>query len=505
MGAGEHDVVGAPAVLLDETGRDLPGDLGVFDRLAAQEPLGERGEDGRADQGDLAVGGVLADERMGIVARHRPARRQHADQPRARGAGGRLDRRHDADERQIRMGASQMRQREGRGGAAGDDDDVGAAVRDNSRHHRLDARDQRRPRSAGRKETPRRRRHRRCPRPAGAPGSRREPSGLRVPNRTQPLAAPRRSFPAMPSLRSPLKSDLGRLRQKSPARQSLDPARRAPAALRARENPLTGPGRMDQGGAQRFPTRPCLRSCRCPTRPSRPTRSITWPRRRRRPQPSVGALTLALIAAAALHLLIPLAIVVIVGLRSAPGPARRGDPGRGRGREAAPAAAAETGRGKAQAAAEPDDERPAYDAPSAATRGKGQPGVPGHEDDGARAEAGAGRNAWRAPGVEGAAGGPAAEGAGGARSPQQTPPAENADTRAAPTPAQEDAEASPPAPQRRRPRSPRRRPRRPPRRRPARRRRRPRSCRTTNSPMPRPNRRSSAATRTCAISRSSTA
>ena len=113
MGAGKHDVIRATAVLLDKARGDLPGDLSIVGRLAAQEPLGDRGEDRRPDQGHLAVGGVLADERVGIVARDRPPSREHADKPRARGAGGRLDRRHDADERQIGMGRSQMREREG--------------------------------------------------------------------------------------------------------------------------------------------------------------------------------------------------------------------------------------------------------------------------------------------------------------------------------------------------------------------------------------------------------
>ena len=100
MGAGEDDVIRPPAVLLDETGRDLAGDLRVVDRLAAHDALGDRRERGGADERHLAIGGVIAHERVRIVARDRPTGRQHADQPRARSLGRRLDRRHHADERQ---------------------------------------------------------------------------------------------------------------------------------------------------------------------------------------------------------------------------------------------------------------------------------------------------------------------------------------------------------------------------------------------------------------------
>ena len=37
VGAGEHDVVGAPAVAFDETWRDLARDLGILDRFAAHD------------------------------------------------------------------------------------------------------------------------------------------------------------------------------------------------------------------------------------------------------------------------------------------------------------------------------------------------------------------------------------------------------------------------------------------------------------------------------------
>ena len=134
--AGEHDAIGAPAVLLDEAGRHLGGDFGLVDRLSAHRGFGDRRETRRSDQRHLAIGRVVADQRLRIVARHRAARREHADQPRTGGVGRRLDRRHHADEGQIRIARPQARQRERRGGRAGDDDDVGAIGRERFRPSR---------------------------------------------------------------------------------------------------------------------------------------------------------------------------------------------------------------------------------------------------------------------------------------------------------------------------------------------------------------------------------
>ena len=41
MGAGEHDLVGAPATVFDETWGNLARDIGVVDRLAPHDALGD--------------------------------------------------------------------------------------------------------------------------------------------------------------------------------------------------------------------------------------------------------------------------------------------------------------------------------------------------------------------------------------------------------------------------------------------------------------------------------
>jgi hypothetical protein len=143
MRAGEHDLVRAPAVALNEARCDLALDLSVLDGFAAQDALGDNGKQRRADQGHLAIGGIVAHQRLRVVARHRPARRQHADQSRSRRRRRGLDRRHGADEGEARMGAPQRGQSERGGGAAGDDDNVGLGFADQPRHHRLDPSDER--------------------------------------------------------------------------------------------------------------------------------------------------------------------------------------------------------------------------------------------------------------------------------------------------------------------------------------------------------------------------
>ena len=144
MGAGEHDLVRAATIAFNEARRDLARDLSFVDGFAAHHALGDDGKQRRADQRHLAIGGVLAHQRMGVIARHGAARRQHADQPRPRRRRRRLDRRHGADERQARIGGPQRGQSQGGGGAAGDDDDIGLGFADQPRHHRLDPGDERR-------------------------------------------------------------------------------------------------------------------------------------------------------------------------------------------------------------------------------------------------------------------------------------------------------------------------------------------------------------------------
>ena len=142
MGAGEYDAIGPPAVLFHETGRDLAGDSGIVDRLAAHGALGDGRKIGGADERHFAICGVVAHQGVGIVARDRAPGRENADQARPRFARRGLDRRHGADERKLRIGGPEMGKRKGRGGAAGNDDDVGGLLGDYPSHHRADPLDQ---------------------------------------------------------------------------------------------------------------------------------------------------------------------------------------------------------------------------------------------------------------------------------------------------------------------------------------------------------------------------
>ena len=184
MGAGEHDLVRAPAVTFDETGRDLALDLRLIDRFAAHDALGDDGESRRADQRHLATHGVIAHERVGVIARHGAARRQHADQPRPRRRRRRLDRRHRADERQPRIGRPQRRQSQSGGGAAGDDDDIGLGFADETPPSPSRPGRRVRLRRVCHRERRRRQRRRRFRRPASGAGFRPAPKARPGLNRT---------------------------------------------------------------------------------------------------------------------------------------------------------------------------------------------------------------------------------------------------------------------------------------------------------------------------------
>ena len=216
MGAGEHDVVGAPTVLSRRSRARFRAAISASSTGSPRMALlGDRREPRRADERDLAVGGVFAHERLRVVARHRPPRRQHADQPGTRGLRGRLDRGHHADERQVGIGRPQPRQRERRGSAAGHDHDVGRIAPGRRGPSRSGPARSARLRRAARRERPRRRRRRQSRHPASGAGSRRGPRGRRGRNRTRAPAAPAFA-PVWPLLRGHANRSTFRLR--SPAR-----------------------------------------------------------------------------------------------------------------------------------------------------------------------------------------------------------------------------------------------------------------------------------------------
>ncbi len=155
-------------------------------------------------------------------------------------------------------------------------------------------------------------------------------------------------------------------------------------------------------------------------------------------------LTFALIAAAALHLLIPLAIVLISAFAPRPAPPVEEIPVEvvvEKPPPPPPKPPAEQPKPPPQ----PDDERPASDAPSAATEEKANRDSPDTKTSApaAKAEPSQALGAPQESKEPQAAEQPKAQ---AALIPQDKPPPENADMRAAPTPAEEDAEASPPAP-----------------------------------------------------------
>lgn len=153
-------------------------------------------------------------------------------------------------------------------------------------------------------------------------------------------------------------------------------------------------------------------------------------------------LKLALIAAAALHLLIPLAIVAISAFAPRPVPPLQEIPVEIVVEKPPPPKPAGE---KPKPPPQPEDEKPAYDAPSAATQEKANRESADTKTMAPSAKAepsqtpGAPQESKEPPAAQ-------VQKAQAAPIPQEAPPAKNADTRAAPTPAAEEAEAAPPAP-----------------------------------------------------------
>ena len=127
MRAGEHDLVGAPPVALDEAGRDLARDLGVVDRLAAQ-PRARRARRAAREPTsvDLAVAGEVADQRRGCSrARPCPASPAPRSAASARRRAAGLIAGTVPTNGSSGCAARKRRQHQRRGGVAGDDDEIG--------------------------------------------------------------------------------------------------------------------------------------------------------------------------------------------------------------------------------------------------------------------------------------------------------------------------------------------------------------------------------------------
>ncbi len=161
------------------------------------------------------------------------------------------------------------------------------------------------------------------------------------------------------------------------------------------------------------------------------------------------ARTLALIAAAALHLLVPVALLVVAAFAPRPAPpieeipvevvVEKPPP------PPPPPPPPKPPEDKPKPPPQPEDEKPAYDAPSAATAEKANRDSPDKTTSAPEPSP----DKSQPPGApqelkETAAAEPPKEQA--PPTPQETPPVEKADTRAAPTPAAEDADEPPPAP-----------------------------------------------------------
>jgi protein TonB len=154
-------------------------------------------------------------------------------------------------------------------------------------------------------------------------------------------------------------------------------------------------------------------------------------------------LKLALIAAVVLHLLVPLAIIVISAFAPRPAPPLEEIPVEIVVEKPPPPP--KPAEEKPKPPPQPEDEKPAYDAPSAATQEKANRESADTKTTTPAAKAepsqtkGAPQESKEPPAAE-------QQKAQAAPIPQETPPDKNADTRAASTPAAEDAGASPPAP-----------------------------------------------------------
>ncbi len=154
-------------------------------------------------------------------------------------------------------------------------------------------------------------------------------------------------------------------------------------------------------------------------------------------------LMLALIAAAALHLLIPLAIVVIWALAPRPSPPAQEIPVEVVVEQPPPPPKPAQERPKPPPP--PEDERPADDAPSAATEEKANRESPDTKTSAPEKRPEPAKTAG-APQASNEPPAAREEKAQAAPLPLDAKPVEKADARAAPTPAAEASEASPPAP-----------------------------------------------------------
>ena len=112
MCASENKCIGAPAVLLDETGGDIGQDGGVIHALAAQKGLGARGKlHGRMDD-DFAIAGKFIDQSACVIAFGGSGGCENSDDPGAGCFSGGFDRGDRADKGRC-IGGAERRQDEG--------------------------------------------------------------------------------------------------------------------------------------------------------------------------------------------------------------------------------------------------------------------------------------------------------------------------------------------------------------------------------------------------------
>ena len=184
---------------------------------------------------------------------------------------------------------------------------------------------------------------------------------------------------------------------------------------------------------------PCRLTCRLPTPPSAPRRSTTNSSRRRQPPPIAAAWPMRFSAAAVLHLDHPAGAFALFRIRPPPRSGGSGNSGRDRGRKPPPKP-----EEKPQPPPQPDDERPSYDAPSAASQEMANRECRDHKTRAPAAKAEPAPNAGapaelREPQA-------AQQQKAQVPPPQEAKPSPDADTPAAPLPSPAEADATPPAP-----------------------------------------------------------
>ena len=144
MRTGQHHDIGAPAIAVHETGCDFAQHIVFRHRAALHVRFREACEPAAGHDFHVTVSGISIDQVAGVWLTGCRRGRQQRDHAAFAVLRGRFDRRHGADERDLRIGAAQIRQRQRGGGIAGEHDNYRPISRQQLREHCDKPRTQRR-------------------------------------------------------------------------------------------------------------------------------------------------------------------------------------------------------------------------------------------------------------------------------------------------------------------------------------------------------------------------